>query len=184
MGISTNLILQSEMKLTIFALLAGSAAAFAPAPNAARTSVATSAATFEGELGVQPPLGLWDPLGCLEGIDQDTFDRYRYAEIKHGRVAQLAFVGHLVTALGIRLPGYISIQENIKFEDIPPGLGALAAVPTKGLWQIFLLPDILSLQFGNKTKTLFLLTSRLLEFQSIGYKTTVMNVNCNFVQLN
>merc|ERR1711920_863472 len=135
MGISTNLILQSEMKLTIFALLAGSAAAFAPAPNAARTSVATSAATFEGELGVQPPLGLWDPLGCLEGIDQDTFDRYRYAEIKHGRVAQLAFVGHLVTALGIRLPGYISIQENIKFEDIPPGLGALAAYLELAVWK-------------------------------------------------
>merc|ERR1719445_1298201 len=130
------------MKLTIFALLAGSAAAFAPSPNVARTSV-VKATTFEGELGVQPPLGLWDPLGCLNGIDQDTFDRYRYAEIKHGRVAQLAFLGHLITALGIRFPGYLSIGENIKFSDVPAGLGALEAVPTYGLLQIFLFCGVL-----------------------------------------
>merc|ERR1711982_304369 len=60
-------------------------------------------------------LGLWDPLGFLNGIDQVTFDRYRYAEIKHGRVAQLAFIGHLVTALGIRFPGYISSSAELKF---------------------------------------------------------------------
>merc|ERR1740139_2026600 len=58
------------------------------------TSALKSATQFENEVGVQAPLGLWDPLGCLNGIDQDTFDRYRYAEIKHGRVAQLAFPGH------------------------------------------------------------------------------------------
>merc|ERR1712183_965597 len=93
--------------------------------------------------GVQAPLGLWDPLGCLNGIDQDTFDRYRYAEIKHGRVAQLAFIGHLITALGIRFPGYLSVGENIKFEDVPAGLGALAAVPALGLLQIFLFCGVL-----------------------------------------
>merc|ERR1711983_206929 len=110
--------------------------------NVARKSALNSATQFENEVGVQAPLGLWDPLGCLNGIDQVTFDRYRYAEIKHGRVAQLAFIGHLVTALGIRFPGYISSSAELKFEDIPAGLGALSAVPTLGLLQIFLFCDV------------------------------------------
>merc|ERR1711983_112802 len=107
------------------------------------TSALQSATQFENEVGVQAPLGLWDPLGFLNGIDQVTFDRYRYAEIKHGRVAQLAFIGHLVTALGIRFPGYISSSAELKFEDIPAGLGALSAVPTLGLLQIFLFCGVL-----------------------------------------
>merc|ERR1711982_310132 len=84
-----------------------------------------------------------DPLGCLNGIDQVTFDRYRYAEIKHGRVAQLAFIGHLVTALGVRFPGYLSSSAELKFEDVPAGLGALSAVPSLGLLQIFLFCGVL-----------------------------------------
>merc|ERR1719145_118845 len=142
------------MKLTIFALLAGSAAAFTPSPNVARTSV-VKATTFEGELGVQPPLGLWDPLGFLNGIDQVTFDRYRYAEIKHGRVAQLAFIGHLVTALGVRFPGYISSSAELKFEDIPAGLGALSAVPTLGLLQIFLFCGVLEFSIWKQDEESF-----------------------------
>jgi len=109
----TNYTKQIIMKLATLALLAGSAAAFAPSTNVAKTTALNSATQFENEVGVQAPLGLWDPLGCLNGIDQDTFDRYRYAEIKHGRVAQLAFLGHLITALGIRFPGYLSVSENI-----------------------------------------------------------------------
>ena len=131
------------MKLATLALLVGSASAFAPSTNVATTSALNSATQFENEVGVQAPLGLWDPLGCLNGIDQDTFDRYRYAEIKHGRVAQLAFLGHLITALGIRFPGYLSIGENIKFSDVPAGLGALEAVPAYGLLQIFLFCGVL-----------------------------------------
>lgn len=32
---------------------------------------------FEQEIGAQPPLGFWDPLGLLENADQDRFDRLR-----------------------------------------------------------------------------------------------------------
>jgi hypothetical protein len=38
----------------------------------------------------QAPTGFFDPLGLSSNIDQETFDQYRTAELKHGRVAQLA----------------------------------------------------------------------------------------------
>eukprot|EP00971_Amphidinium_carterae_P180703 3584013-Amphidinium_carterae.1 len=42
---------------------------------------------FESELGAQPPLGFWDPLGLSADGDVDFFKRRREVEIKHGRVA-------------------------------------------------------------------------------------------------
>ena len=41
--------------------------------------------SFEGEAGVTAPLGYWDPLGLSADGDQDKFNKYRAAEIKHGR---------------------------------------------------------------------------------------------------
>jgi hypothetical protein len=64
------------MKLAILASILASAAAFAPAKQAVRTSVATNMA-FENELGVQPPLGFFDPLGLVADGDQEKFDRLR-----------------------------------------------------------------------------------------------------------
>ncbi|WP_369335293.1 chlorophyll a/b-binding protein, partial [Natrialba sp. PRR66] len=82
------------MKFTVFASLFASAAAFAPAQQAARTSVATNMA-FESELGAQAPLGFYDPLGLVADGDQEKFDRLRYVEIKHGRISMLAVAGYL-----------------------------------------------------------------------------------------
>eukprot|EP00957_Ditylum_brightwellii_P172357 13121174-Ditylum_brightwellii.AAC.1 len=65
------------MKLIIAALLAASASAFAPA-KVGKTS--TSLNAFEDELGAQPPLGFFDPLGMLTDADQERFDRLRYVE--------------------------------------------------------------------------------------------------------
>merc|ERR1712217_298969 len=48
---------------------------------------------FETELGVQAPLGFWDPLGLSKDGDVPTFKRRRATEIKHGRVSMLAFLG-------------------------------------------------------------------------------------------
>ena len=93
------------MKSAIIAAVIGSAAAFAPAP-VAKTTTAVNA--FEDELGAQPPLGFFDPFGMLSGdVTQERFDRLRYVEIKHGRIAQLAFLGQIVTRAGIHLPGNI-----------------------------------------------------------------------------
>jgi hypothetical protein len=120
------------MKLIIAATLAASAAAFAPS-KVAQTS--TSLNAFESELGVQPPLGLFDPLGLLDDADQERFDRLRYVEIKHGRISQLAFLGQIVTRNGIHLPGDIDTA-GTSFDSIPNGWAAVGAIPQAGLLQI------------------------------------------------
>merc|ERR1719384_1156138 len=120
------------MKLAISTLLAGYASAFAPT-KVAQSSTALNA--FESELGVQPPLGFFDPLGMLDNASQDQFDRLRYVEIKHGRIAQLAFLGNIITRAGVRLPGDIDFS-GTSFESIPNGWAAIDAIPDKGLLQI------------------------------------------------
>ena len=121
------------MKTAILATLIASAAAFAPAKQAA-TSTALNMA-FEEELGAQPPLGFWDPLGIAARSDQNNFDRLRYVEIKHGRISMLAVVGYLVTEAGIRLPGDISL-DGTSFADIPSGFDALGALSEGGKVQL------------------------------------------------
>ncbi|EEC50684.1 protein fucoxanthin chlorophyll a/c protein [Phaeodactylum tricornutum CCAP 1055/1] len=122
------------MKFTVFASLFASAAAFAPAQQAARTSVATNMA-FESELGAQAPLGFYDPLGLVADGDQEKFDRLRYVEIKHGRISMLAVAGYLAQEAGWRLGGDIAL-DGTKFADIPNGFAALSAIPQAGLIQI------------------------------------------------
>ena len=121
------------MKSVIIASLIASAAAFAPAQNTARTSVATKA--FEGEVGAQAPLGFFDPLGLLDDADQDRFDRLRYVEIKHGRISQLASLGNIITRAGVHLPGQIDYS-GTSFDSIPDGWAAVGAIPQAGLLQI------------------------------------------------
>jgi len=121
------------MKLAIFASLLAGAAAFAPSKVA--TSSTALDMSFENELGAQPPLGFYDPLGLLEAADAERFERLRYVEIKHGRISMLAVVGYLVTYAGIRLPGDID-YDGLAFADIPYGFGALSTMPALGIWQI------------------------------------------------
>ena len=102
------------MKLAVLAALAGSAAAFAPAP-VAKQSTALSA-DFSKELGAQAPLGFFDPQGFLKDADQEQFDRFREVELKHGRISMLAVTGYLTTASGYRFPNFP--------EDVPAGFGA------------------------------------------------------------
>ena len=120
------------MKLATLALLVSSAAAFAPS-KVAQTSTALNA--FENELGVQPPLGFFDPLGLLAEAGQERFDRLRYVELKHGRIAQLAFLGNIITRAGVHLPGDIDYS-GTSFDSIPDGYAALGAISPAGLWQI------------------------------------------------
>lgn len=83
--------------------------------------------SFENELGAQAPLGFWDPLYWLENADQERFDRLRYVEIKHGRISMLAVLGHIVQE-NVRLPGMLSISNDVSFADMPNGLGAIGKV--------------------------------------------------------
>jgi hypothetical protein len=136
------------MKSVIVASLIASAAAFAPV--AQKSSTSTSLAAFEDELGVQPPLGFFDPLGLLNGDDdQEYFDRLRYTEIKHGRICQLAFLGQVVTRAGIHLPGNIDYSGD-SFDSFPNGLAAVRggdAIPFAGVGQIICFIGFLEVAF-------------------------------------
>ena len=121
------------MKFAVLASLLASAAAFAPAQDAARTSALSSA--YENELGAQAPLGFFDPFGVVSDVDQKTFDRLRFTEIKHGRICMLGVVGYLVTDAGIRVPGDIDLS-GTSFADIPSGFDALGAIPDAGIAQL------------------------------------------------
>jgi len=101
---SINKDITSNMKLAVFSLLAGSAAAFAPARTArANTAlnlngwVADEGAFCFGLPGSLPPVGDFDPLGFATNADLGTIKKYREAELQHGRVAMLAAIGMLVT---------------------------------------------------------------------------------------
>jgi light-harvesting complex I chlorophyll a/b binding protein 1 len=90
----------------------------------------------EGDIGVTPPLGLFDPLGFLSR-GPDAYRRYQEIEIKHGRFCMAATLGVIVTEAGIKLPGYISLSEDLKFSDVPGTLdGAYFGVPLAGWVQI------------------------------------------------
>merc|ERR1719421_530244 len=83
----------------------------------------------EGDIGVLPPLGVWDPLGLIETRDMS---RYSIMEIKHGRAAMLGFLHVISIEAGIRIP----------IDDCtaaPAGLiASLESVPTVGWLQIML----------------------------------------------
>jgi hypothetical protein len=119
------------MKSFLAASLIASAAAFAPAQQAGRSTQLAGAvgkAAFGSEIGAQVPLGFWDPMGIVEDGDAENFARLRWVELKHGRVAMLAVVGYLTTYAGVRFPGA---------EDIPSGFAALENVPGMVWAQVF-----------------------------------------------
>jgi len=91
------------------------------------------AGAFENELGVQPPVGFWDPLGFCDDGDEFDFRRRRCVEIKHGRVSMLACIGYIVPEY-FKWPGYLSPSTGLKFSDVPHGLAAITKVPAVG-WQ-------------------------------------------------
>ena len=111
-----------------------SAAAFAPARVASRATALKM--SFEDAPGALPPFGFFDPFGFTENIDQAKFDQYRTAEIKHGRVAQLAVIGYIVPEI-FRFPG--DVAPGLPFASVPNGVAAIEAIPTLGWFQIIFL---------------------------------------------
>lgn len=104
--------------------------AFAPASRVASSSALKM--SFENELGVTKPLGYWDPLKLAKS--PELFSQYRVAELKHGRVAQLAVLGYVIPEI-YKFPG--DIAPGVSFESIPNGIAAIEAVPALGWLQIF-----------------------------------------------
>ena len=91
---------------------------------------------FENELGVQAPVGFWDPAGFTADGDVYAFRRRRSVELKHGRIAMMAAMGYITPEVIGKLPGYLSPSAGLKFADIPNGLGAVGKVPLLGWLQI------------------------------------------------
>lgn len=116
------------MKIVLASLLASGVAAFAPSASKSSTVALNAAKSkYADELGVQTPLGFWDPLGVFANIDNDDkFTFFRDVEITHGRTAMLAIVGQLVTRAGIHFDGS---YEGVAYADIPPGLAAFDVMP-------------------------------------------------------
>ena len=120
------------MKAVLVASLIASAAAFAPA-KVAKTSTAIN--SYENELGVIAPTGFFDPLGLSKDIDQETFDRYRSSELKHGRVAMLAVIGYIVPE--VTRAHYDFIPGGVSTDSIPNGVAAISEIPGLGWMQMF-----------------------------------------------
>jgi len=131
----------------ILASLLATASAFAPMGRVARTS-GLKMADFSKEIGAQVPLGYWDPLGLLKDADQETFDLYRSIETKHGRVAMLAILGHIVTTAGARLPG--DIAYGVPFSSIKAGLAAWEGVPVGGIVQMVIFIGLIEMGFETR----------------------------------
>jgi len=117
------------------------AAAAAKTAAASSPSGAADAATVETQRipqfdpaaqdGVIAPLGFFDPLGFAPSGDEGGFRQSREAELKHGRVAMVAFAG-LVAQHFVRLPS---------FEKVPSGVRALTSV--QGLEGLLVLTVVL-----------------------------------------
>ena len=104
--------------------------------------------SFKSEVGVQPPLGFWDPLGILEEADQQRFDRLRAVETKHGRIAMLAVLGHIVTTAGVRLPGEIAY--GVPFSSVKNGLAAFDTMPLAGIAQIIAFIGLIEIGYTTR----------------------------------
>ena len=83
----------------------------------------------EGDIGVLPPLGVYDPLGLIESRNMA---RYEVMEIKHGRAAMLGFLHVISVEAGAKIP----TEECLA---APTGLlASLESMPTFGWLQIML----------------------------------------------
>merc|ERR1712159_428776 len=125
--------------------------AFQAAAAAMRSVSRASVQMFsEGDIGVLPPLGVYDPLGLIETRDMRRFE---IMEIKHGRAAMLGFLHVIALKSGIVLPGYLSTSQDLKFADVPAGcFASLEAVPTAGWLQIMLLTCMQETGMGFTSK--------------------------------
>jgi len=127
--------------------LANAACAFTapmvPAQPAARAAVSMGLSwTSPGEGAV------WDPIGLAK--TPERFERLRYVEVKHGRIAMLAFLGHVVTSAGLRLPG--ELENGVKFSSISgSGYAALSQLSQVDLFIILVSVGFLEMRVMKET---------------------------------
>merc|ERR1719446_1880252 len=112
------------------ALLEEVAAFQAPMVKSAKSTSLSSVTMFsEGDIGVLPPLGVYDPLGLIESRNMA---RYEVMEIKHGRAAMLGFLHVILIEAGVRFP-------TADCTAAPAGLlASLESMPSAAWLQIML----------------------------------------------
>lgn len=69
-----------------------------------------------------------------------TMDFFRAAELKHGRIAMMGFMGWVAHFQGVHFPGYLSLSKGITFADMDklnPIQAFFDTIPLNGLGQIF-----------------------------------------------
>jgi len=146
--------------IAALALLAGSAAAFAPAGVPSRPALATNMAAIDEAFGISIETGnKCPPLGrrILEDVQPEAITWFQNAEIKHGRVAMVATIGFMVQKFGVHMPlylgptgsnvfhpasdtaWYLSSTSGVTFSDVANAapLEAIKMVPAAGWLQIF-----------------------------------------------
>ena len=100
-ALTTALLLPPDRAQTPMLALHNAAAAFVAPSGALRGAAPTPASSdsmkIEGMVGDCAPLGFFDPFGFSKGASKETMNKYREAELKHGRVAMLACFG-MITA--------------------------------------------------------------------------------------
>ena len=165
--------------LTLFSLLAGSAAAFQSLhqqPATTCTTTALKASELDGSFGTTvetankcPPAGAW----IFDQIEQEKGKQwFRTSEIKHGRVAMVATIGYMIQKWGIHLPlylgpsgsnafhpeseqaWYLSESAGVTFSDIAHAnspLEAMGMVPLFGWYQVLLVAGWFELVSFNRS---------------------------------
>ena len=74
-------------------------------------------------------------MGFIADGNAVDYARRRQTEIKYGRIAMLATMGHMTPEITGKFPGYLSPSLGLKFADVPNGL-AISKVPAAGWGQI------------------------------------------------
>merc|ERR1719272_1113862 len=110
------------MKLTVLAALAGSAAGFAPA-SSTRAPTTLGVNTALAAKSTALPF-LESPPNCEGYVGNAGFDPFRFsdfapvdflreAELKHGRIAMLAWVGYAAVDCGLRVMPVPELLEGV-----------------------------------------------------------------------
>eukprot|EP00531_Pseudo-nitzschia_arenysensis_P011593 CAMPEP_0116130542 /NCGR_PEP_ID=MMETSP0329-20121206/8538_1 /TAXON_ID=697910 /ORGANISM="Pseudo-nitzschia arenysensis, Strain B593" /LENGTH=205 /DNA_ID=CAMNT_0003624933 /DNA_START=50 /DNA_END=667 /DNA_ORIENTATION=+ len=122
------------MKTFTLLALAGTAAAFAPASRQGSSTVLR--ADLDSMAGSTKPVKNFDPLGLASVGSDETLAWFRAAELKHGRVAMLAFTGYWVQSQGFHFPGQLSDDVSFATLSAMKPFDAWDSVPDAGKAQI------------------------------------------------
>ena len=83
-------------------------------------------------LGVQAPVGCWNPAGLSADCSSEIFKRRRRTELMLGLISMLATMAYITLEITGKISCLLSPSAGMKFADVPNGLAAIAKGPTAG----------------------------------------------------